>query len=121
MLISLHHLDGCKIITRSYKALMDERDLDFWGQNFQFYVVEFNNSLGDFTEENLTQLFQKVFRGKCESSWDPLHQTFNHLWTCRSIILLFIIFKKILMKDLLVLIKQLKYIHDDKILETFTV
>ena len=85
MLISLHHLPGCSVITRSYNALMDSVDLDFWGQNFQSFVAEFENSLGDFREENLTQLFQKVYKGRCESSWDPLFQTFNHLWTCRSL------------------------------------
>ena len=94
MLVSLHHMHGCTIITRSYNALMDAIDLDFWGQNFQSFVAEFELSLSDFKEENLTQLFQKVFKGKCESSWDPLHQTYNHLWTCRSIIVHIIILFK---------------------------
>ena len=87
MLISLHHLPGCTTITRSYKALMDAADIEFWAHNFQSFVAECENSLGDFENENLIQLLRKVFEGQCMNSWNPLFETFNHLWTCRYLLL----------------------------------
>ncbi len=83
MLISLDLLPGCKTITRSYKALMDTADIELWAHNFQSFVAEFDNSLGDYEDKNLIKLLRKVFEGQCMNSWNPLFETFNHLWTCR--------------------------------------
>ena len=87
MLIQLHHLPGCTTITRSYKALMDNLNEDVWAEKFKFYIAEFENALGDFTEENLSQLFKKVYESQCENSMNQLYKTYYHLWTCRYLCL----------------------------------
>ena len=83
ILIKQYHLPGCEKISRQYQALITARNLDVWAEHFKSNMSLFEEGRGDFTKENLSTFFQKIFEDKCKDSWDPLEEMFVYIWNCR--------------------------------------
>ena len=80
----MHKFPGCEKIIRAHQVLLNSINLDSWAQEFQYNISTFKESIKDFTEENLTPFFQKIYEEKCKDSLQPLEEMFVHIWNCRQ-------------------------------------
>ena len=73
----------CVTIIQHYENLTSQESILDIKDQFPVLLNQLEHGIKDFNEEILRTSFSKIFKEKCESSWDSLFKEYSGFMRCR--------------------------------------